>query len=259
MQSKLLTSVLCFSLSAFAAPVYFLVDQDQSPQYVIKPAEPNCQKVREYIPCQLSAQAEALAFALAETLGLGHLTPETYLAVIPFGNSEKLCSVQQYIPDMENLRELAQEWLEADFQDEELLKFIDPTSFEEQFLFILLLYDTDAHANNLYALRDHKEIYHLIKIDNGLSFPTKNRQLFNALYLLPQAKAPFSERIVQLIQTLPMEQLKELFDQYQMGNSYPAFEERVAILQELTKESEYSMRSIDLTFRLLEKQPHHHP
>jgi hypothetical protein len=253
MQSKLLVSFLSFSLSINAAPIYFLVDQDQTPQYVIKPAEPNCLKLREHIPCQRTAQAEALAFALANTLGLAHLTPETYLAVIPFGSSEKLCSVQQYIPNMENLRELAQEWLDADISDEELIQFIDPISFQEQFLFILLLYDTDAHANNIYAIRDDNGVYFLIKIDNGLSFPNKNRQLFNSLYLLPQSRSPFSERIVELIQTLPMEKLKEQFDHFEMQNSYPAFEERVAILQALTKENHYTMREIDLIFRKLEK------
>lgn len=243
MQKKLFVSALLFSITAFAAPVYFLVDQTQTPHYVIKPSDNGP-----------TANAEALAYALAETLGLPHLTPETSLALIPFGMTQKLCSVQRYIPDMENLCELAQEWLNAGLTDEELLPLIDHSSFEELYLFILLLYDTDAHANNICALKDSSGVYHLIKIDNGLSFPEKNRGLFNALYLLPHSKKKFSSALLHLIENLPMDLLEEKFIELGMENSFSAFVERTALLKKLAPS--HTMGQIDFIFYQEERPPH---
>ncbi|MBS0628800.1 MAG: hypothetical protein JSS30_01085 [Verrucomicrobia bacterium] len=247
--NKIFVSALLFSLPAFSAPVYFLIDQNQTPQYVIKPVEPKCPKMRDYISCRRTAQAEALAYALADTIGLSHLTPETHLAVIPFGSVEKLCSIQEYLHKIENLRDLAEEWLKAGLEDNELLGLIDPSNFEELFLFILLCYDTDAHANNIYARKNEAGIYHLIKLDNGLTFPDKNKQLFNALYLLPQARNKFSERMIEKIETLPMERLEENFAQFEMQDAFPAFKKRVEILKQF---KDHSMREIDIHFRKLE-------
>lgn len=243
MLKKLFVSLL-FSLSLTASPIYFWKDK------VIKPVEPDCINHRAYIPCSRTAQAEALAYAIAQILGLGHLTPETHLALIPIDGVEKLCSVQQYLPNIENLRDLAVEWLKADLSDATLLTLIDPTDFEDLFLLILLFYDTDAHANNIYARKDDSGIYHLIKLDNGLTFPDKNRQLFNALYLLPQARKKFSPQAIERIQTLPMEKLAEKFIEFEMQDAYGAFVERVENLKQLT---DYSMREIDIHFRKLER------
>lgn len=219
---------------------YFLLDQTQTPKFVIKPIDERARNTH-------SAQAEALSYAIANLLHLGHLTPETHLGIITHDNREKLCSIQIYLPNLENLRDLAENWLSQNISDDELAKLIDQSDFEDLFLLILLFYDTDAHANNIYARKDQSGIYHLIKFDNGLTFPDKNRRLFNSLYLLPNAKRKFSAPALERIQTLPMEKLIEQFIHFEMEDALSAFLQRVEILKKISKD--YSMREIDIHFR----------
>lgn len=224
MLNKIFVS-LCLLVKApeGSGPTYFFLDQDQIPRYVVKFEQES----------RPTAHAEALASSLAQLLGLGHLTPETHLTHI----QEKVCSVQPYLSDIESLRKLAEGWLEQGVTDEQLLSLIDQTDFENLFLLILLYYDTDAHSNNIFARKDSAGIYHLIKLDNGLTFPKQNRQLRHSLYLLPHARKKFSEQAIQRIETLPMDKIREQFIRFEMEEAIEAFEERVEILKKLKHHS----------------------
>lgn len=253
---------------------YFLLDDNQIPQFVIKPFDEDVLclnnpkhlgspynnlafRLRAHIPLYRTAQAEALASAFAEILGLEHLTPKVHLAVLKhsqfFDNEkravEKLCSIRPYLTGIENLRLLAEEWLQQNLSEEEILNLIDQTDFENLFLLIWLFYDTDAHAGNFFAKRDAAGVYHLIKLDNGLTFPDKNSDLFNALYLLPQAKRPLSKQAIERIQTLPFSALAMQFTVFEMEDALEAFLERVELLKALTSEKTYTLQEIDIQLR----------
>lgn len=238
-----------------AERTYFLLDQNRDPKYVIKPNDERIVQVKAHIPLFRTAQAEALSSAFASILGMNRLTPETHLAKISL-SEEKLCSVQVYVSDVQTLFQIANEWLKQNVSDEQLLTLIDQTDLEDLFLLIWLLYDTDAHARNIYAKKDASGIYHLIKFDNGLTFPDKNGGLFNALALLPQAKNQLSARIINQIQNLPVEKLTKQILFFEMEDALKAFLERVKTLQELVK-TPYSFREINSHLCRLEQQQLH--
>ncbi len=270
---------------------YFLLDKENKPQFVIKPfdedilclnnpkhfASPYNDKairVRDDIPLYRSAQAEALASAIAKTLGISNQTPATELAILSHDqffditehlsteasllyqtgkpDREKLCSVHPYLSDIKNLYELVEEWLEQNLAEETILTLIDQEDFEKLFLLIWLLYDTDAHAGNLYAQKDHNGVYHLLKLDNGLAFPDKNSHLLNALYFFPHSHRSLSKQSHLLIQNLPLDECISHFLFFEMEDALDAFLQRVAVLQELLAKNTYSLREIDTRLRSLE-------
>ena len=270
---------------------YFLLDQEGNTLYVVKPLDEDifclnnnkqfhspfnnrAYRVRKDIPLYRSVNAEVLSYALAKALGLDHLTPTTHLAVIhhkaffditdpiplssPFceqvgkADKEKFCSVQTYQQGAQTVYSLVEKWIEQGSTTDEILAALDSTNFEELILLIWLLFDTDAHAGNLYIKTDEVGKNFLFKIDNGLTFPDKNSHLVNALYFFPQAEYSFSQRLKKKIETLPIDTLKELFTLYEMESAQEAFLERVQVLQELVKDSKYSLREIDLRLHALE-------
>lgn len=267
---------------------YILSNQGGDPAFVLKPFDEDMLclhnskalaspfndpifRVRRSIPLYRSMQAEALAYCFAQKLQLTHLTPETHIGIITHpqffdisdhldegDNSlgapvrEKLCSVQKYERHMGNLHSLVKYWIRTGTTERQICEQINKEEFENLFLLIWLLYDTDAHAGNIYVTEDSLGTLTLVKFDNGLTFPEKNESLLNALYFFPQAKFPPSKRLSELIQTLPIESLVETIQEYEMENCVEAFLERVAVLQSLTRESARSLREIDLRMRSLE-------
>ena len=233
-------------------------------------------RVRDQIPLYRSAQAEALSYAIAKLLDLEDLTPRTHMAIITHEDfhdisdealvktslncyedlgkpvREKLCSIQTYIPHMRTLYSLVEEWLADNLPEKEILYQIEQENFENLFLLIWLLYDTDAHAGNLYVTEINKEKYRLLKIDNGLTFPEKNSHLLNALYFFPHAKIPPSKHLQKLVQNLPIEKMKEKICYFELDQALDAFEERVYVLQQLVKKGTLSLREIDMRLRALE-------
>lgn len=263
---------------------YFLFDSEGHPRYVIKPFDEDILclnnrkqfaspynnlafRARDAIPLYRCAQAEALSYAVASLLHLSHLTPSTHLAVVSHPqffdigdfleqetkiDREKFCSIQTYLSDIENLSTLVEEWLEKDTSEEEILSAIDQEDFENLILLIWLFYDNDAHAGNLYAKKDAKGVYHLLKIDNGLTFPNKNSHLVNALHFLPHANNPLSEKACHLIQNLPLEAITEKIALFEMEEALDAFYERVDALKKLTQEKKYPIRELDFKLKALE-------
>ena len=232
-------------------------------------------RVRVDIPLYRTAQAEALSYAIAKLLKLDRLIPATHLAIFThpsfydFGEKlkpadqanlyalvgapdrEKLCSVQKYVPDIEDLYHLVELWLEEGLSEQEILEQIPMDDFEDLVLLIWLLYDTDAHAGNLYVQKMKQGPYRLIKIDNGLTFPEKNSYLQNALYFFPHANRPLSARALHWLRNIPIEKITELIRFYELDKTLDAFYERVEILQKLADKSSYTMREIHVRMRAL--------
>jgi len=270
---------------------YFLFDENEIPRYVIKPfdeeilclnnrkhfASPynnRAFRVRDAIPLYRSAQAEVLASRFAKILELEHLIPPTHLAILStpsfydFGerlepkekenlysvglpDQEKLCSVQRYLPEVKNLYCLVEEWLENDLTDAQILDQVAQTNFEELVLLIWLLYDTDAHAGNLYVQKSKEGRYRLLKFDNGLTFPEQNCHLLNALYFFPHAAFPLSKKTMQRIQNLPFKKLIDEMSFFEMEGSIDAFCQRFEILQKLASNANYTIRDIDVRLKIL--------
>lgn len=251
---------------------YLLCDEKQTPRFVIKPfdedffclnnrkgfASPYLDlrfRVRENIPLYRAAQTEALTFEVASLLRFAHLTPKTHLMIITHENFhsilnkakyEKLCSVQEFIPNFKNLGDLLE-----NSSEEKFFENFDFEEIENLFIFIWCLYDTDAHAGNFYVTKDHQGKPHLWKIDNGLCFPTKNRQLLNILYFLPQAKEVLSRQGKERIKHLPVQKIINKMKYYELEDAILAFEKRIALLQSLA-EKNLSLREIDLHLRFIE-------
>ena len=143
-------------------------------------------------------------------------------------------------------------WLANKLSEETILTLVDQEDFENLFLLIWILYDTDAHAGNLYATRDENGIYHILKIDNGLTFPEKNCHLLNALYFFPQAKRPLSSQLCETIQHLPIKKIADKIFFFELEDALNAFYERVEVLQQVVRKKTYSLREIDLRLKALD-------
>lgn len=232
-------------------------------------------RVRAAIPLYTSAQTELLAARFAERLGLAHLIPPTSLAILSHPqfydvgdklsaeekvkfyvlvggpDREKLCSVQRYLPHLRSLYSLVQEWLAASLDEAHILAQIEQAHFEELTLLIWLLYDTDAHASNVYVQKSHDGTYRLFKFDNGLTFPEKNERLLNALAYLPHARRPLSAPLREKIAHLPIDLLVAEMSSLEMEHAIDAFLERCSLLQKLTSHPHLTIQEIDLRLQLM--------
>ena len=256
---------------------YILYDSEEVARYVIQPtdedllclhnkAKASCldnraMRTRLHIPPYYSAQTKSLSYDLATLLHLQAVTPPTFLAILshplffdcndilqtPIGETtrEKLCAVQSFWPDIDNLHDLAEKWLASGVTDESLLDLIYQESFEDLYLFIWLIYDTDAHAGNLFAQKGTDDRYLLCKLDNALSFPDHNTGLYNALFFLPNAHLLPSKRLKERLEGLCFEAINELFTFYERESAAKPFWQRVEKLKALLDDHTLNFRQID--------------
>lgn len=233
------------------------------PYHCASPFKDPLIRPKEDVPLYRSAQREALAYQVARLLGLAALTPETHLALLsdehffsiderkkPTKNKkEKLCSVQLFQEGLIPLPDLAREWIAEGKSEEELLPLIRQGEVERLCLLIWILYDVDAHGHNICAYGPPP--YRLMKIDNGLTFPEKNRSLLNGAALLPQAKLPLSEEGRERILHLPVKAIGEKIGLYECDEALGAYYERVKALQLLAQMETLSLQEIDQKLTLL--------
>ncbi|MDN3507199.1 MAG: hypothetical protein P0S96_08220 [Simkaniaceae bacterium] len=257
---------------------YFLKSASGVPKYVLKPIDEDVLclnnrkqfgspfntrafRVRDHIPLYRTAQAEALSYAISLLLGFEELTPPTHLAIISHeaffdiedrpGTKEKLCSAQSFLTDVENLLPFIQNCLKENYSEETILHLVDSENFENLCLLIWILFDTDAHAGNLYVKQNEDTSFTLLKIDNGLTFPDKNAQLLNALYYFPHAKLPLSERLRSLIANLPADEICKLIQLYELDEAIDAFLERIEVIQKLAQNPNITFRDVDVRLHAL--------
>jgi hypothetical protein len=239
-------------------------------------------RVRDDIPLYRSAQTDVFCWEVASLAGLEETTPRTVMGIINrdefydftlqinteekenfilqtgMPDTEKLCSIQEFIPDSQDWVGLLQEFYSEGLSDEEIASRFDQNDFERVCMLLWLSYDTDAHGGNFrtYIKRtdeNGKKIYGIKKIDNGLSFPEKNTQYTNILAWAPNALMPISAELKQKIDCIPVEQILNRMDRYELSDCKEAFKERIDILKELSQRKEITINEIDLRLSFLSR------
>jgi hypothetical protein len=274
---------------------YYIIDKRETARFVVKPVDEDIfclnnrkefgspfndseHRVRDGIPLYRSAQTDAFCWDVASLADLEGTTPRATMYILKddrfydfsiwmdkeeelirqtsLSDKEKLCSVQEFIPDSQDLIELLHEFYKQGLSDEEIASCFDQKEFEEVCMLLWLSYDNDAHASNFltYAKRideKGKKLYGIKKIDNGLSFPEKNTQYANILTWVPNAILPISPELKQKIAALPVDQILRKMDDYELSSCKGAFKERVEILKELAQREGITICEIDLRFSFL--------
>jgi hypothetical protein len=261
------------------ASTYFLHDAKEIIRFVVKPvdedmlclnnrkcyASPYNEKdfrVREGIPLYRSAQTNALAWEVAKLCGLASITLKTNLVIVKSDAfhsleqtdiQEKLCCVQEYIPETTKLFEIMHLGVQKGLTDREFIELIEIGDFEKALLFVWLTYDNDAHGANFLTYVKPNGKLGLKKIDNDLSFPEKNKHFINALAYLPHAERQLSNSLKDLIAGIPLEPILNAMRFYEMSACEEAFKERLATLQCLARRDDLTMADIDLRLSLLDR------
>ncbi len=254
---------------------YIFMDEAGNPVYVVKPLDEDAggihsdgfatpflmSPLRANMPLYLSAMREVLAYQIAQLIQVGDVVPKTSLSIftsdvfhdfsehvssdelkqyldrVGFADKEKLCSVQEYVPNSKNLFEVLHELQQAGLSDEEIGARFDQEDFENANLLLWTTYDTDGHQGNFLVYSKGtdaigNEILGLKKIDNGLAFPDKNQQLRNNLSYMPNAHRPLSDRAKEKIAAIDVDLLARQFEQMGLESAIPALRERVAAMKE---------------------------
>lgn len=267
---------------------YFLTDEGGNRRYIIKPldedagcihsegfASPfNMSPLRSNMPLYFSSMREVLAYNIAVSIGVGSVVPKTvfglfeseqfhdfadgvsvderkrFLEQCGFADKEKLCSVQDYVPNAKSLFEAIHELEMGGLTDEEIASRFDQTDFEDANLLLWTTYDTDGHMGNFLVYPKGtdeigNEILGLKKIDNSLAFPDKNSQLRNNLAYLPNARRELSEEAKAKIAAIDIDLLAEQFEQMGLESAIPALKERIPVLQRLAQEPGMTIKEIN--------------
>ncbi|MCI0381801.1 MAG: hypothetical protein L0207_01955 [Chlamydiae bacterium] len=255
---------------------YLFSDEKTIPRFIVKPTDeaisclnnpkhlgsPLSYRVLKKfstIPLYRSSLSEVLAHEVSKILELETLVPKTFLAILERKEfhdildhtqdnpiiKEKLCSVQEYIPNSICLNQLMKYHEKRKATKKEVLTFFDQSNFEDLMIFIWIIFDTDAHSSNIVAVERRPHFYQLYKFDNGHAFPERNEELRNILVNLPHAEFFLSQRTKEKILHIPVEKITDLFHFFGMGSSVEALLQRVCYLQYLVSVSNDSIRVIN--------------
>lgn len=270
---------------------YFLSDEEGEIRYVVKPIDEDIcclnnrkrfaspytdSTIRDNMTLYLSSMRETLAFETAKLIGVQNVVPRTTLAILDcevfydqldgvapserarYERSvtekpirEKLCSVQEYVPNSKVLSRGLQELQLAGLSDEEISLRIDTRDFEDANILLWCTYDTDGHMGNFLVYPKStdaigNEILGIKKIDNGLAFPEKNEQLRNNLRYLPNAENNLSAEGRAKIAAIPIEAFVSRLEQFGLESSVDALRERLILLKEIVLENpDLSIKEID--------------
>lgn len=270
---------------------YFLSDENGNVRYVVKPIDEDIcalnnrkgfstpyteSTIRENMPLYLSSMREAMAYETARLIGVTNVAPRTTLAILeseafydqldgidPSEREryermaasepvrEKLCSVQEFVPNSKLLIEGLHSLQMAGLSDEEIAARIDTRDFEDANILLWCTYDTDGHMGNFLVYPKStdaigNEILGIKKIDNGLAFPEKNEELRNNLRYLPNAKQPLTAEGQAKIAAIPIEALLDRLEQFGLEGSAEALKERLLFLKKLVAENpEITIKEID--------------
>lgn len=275
---------------------YFLTGTNGTVRYVIKPVDEDAlclnnrkeggspfndlkHRVREHIPLYRSAQTDAFCYELARLAKIEGITPkavlgivrseefyditqwleesEEFIALTGRPDKEKLCSIQEFIPETRDLSALLKELYSQGFSNEEIGMMFDREEIEQVFLLIWLIYDNDAHKGNFLTYvkqNDGKIVYGIKKIDNSLSIPEKNTHYSNILSWIPASLFPVSDELKDKIAHLPVKEILERMDEYGLSACKEAMVERIELLQTLAQNEEVTLGEIDVRMSFLSKE-----
>jgi len=266
-----------------AGAAYILYDQDDKPQFIIKPTDENIfclhnpkhfaspflePRVKPHIPLYRAAQTDALCYEIAALCHLEHITPKTVLSLLSHPSfssiykepieEEKLCSIQMYLKGTLPLRKVLEDFFAHNLSEEDLLERFDQKDFEDIQLFLWLTFDNDAHTDNFRVYIKWKDpqglpIYGIQKIDNSLAFPEQNTKFSNALMYFPNALLPISSNTRNKIYSLPLQAIKQVIRKFGLNSSVSAFEQRVETLQKLIEKKDLTYYECSLRLSLLDR------
>ncbi|NDD58431.1 MAG: hypothetical protein EBZ47_04155, partial [Chlamydiae bacterium] len=278
-----------------AGCAYILKDQQGSPKYIIKPVDEdilclnNCKlhgnpfldkHFLTNIPQYRSVISDILSYKVALLLGLDQITPKTNLQIlsstkfhdvsgvlsedhfsikdmIGCGDTEKLCSVQEFVPNSVSACDKIYEWMMNGETEETIYQKIRRQDLEDINLLLWITFDGDANGGNflLQPCEDHEHpesLYRLIKIDNNMTFPEKNTDFCNFLLALDQNREGLSsylrEKIFSIDYLLIAQQMISLDFSC---DSISACLERIHIIRELATRETISMYEINLRMLFL--------
>jgi hypothetical protein len=277
---------------------YFLLDDEGRPTYIVKPLDEDAgcihnngyaspfimSPLRSNMPLYLSSMREVLAYQIATSLGVGSVVPKTVFGLLEseqfhsFSNGidfrerdrfleicgpadrEKLCSVQEFVPNAKSLFEGLQDLQMAGLSDDEIAARFDQADFEDANILLWTTYDTDGHMGNFLVYPKGideigNEILGLKKVDNGLAFPDENKQLRNNLSYLPNARRELSPEAKAKIARMDIETLSRQFEQMGLDSAIPALRERIPYLQQLAQEPGITIKEINKSMSNIGKKP----
>lgn len=230
--------------------------------------------LRQNMPLYRSSMREVLAYEIAKLIGVGSIVPKTvfailesekfhdlndevsvdemkrFLEIVGDVDKEKLCSVQEYVQNSKSLFEAIHDLEAAGLNDEEIANRFDQVDFEDANILLWTTYDTDGHMGNFLVYPKGfdsigNEILGLKKIDNGLAFPEKNKQLRNNLSYLPNAKRELSDAAKAKIAAIDVDSLAAQFENLGLDSAVPALKERIAKLQELAQQPNITIKELN--------------
>jgi hypothetical protein len=243
------------------------------------------QRVRKGIPLYTTVQTEVLAYKVAEQLNFTNITPKTdmiiltnnnfhditdntqemkgenkeqFLAWIGQPDREKFCSVQEFIPDSEELfdfmqgieKKLVENDLTEDQQYDLLEKALDQKDVEDCVLFNCIIGETDGNLGNfrVYLKSEENGIkkYGIKKIDNALSFSEGNTEFSNCFSVLPHMQQRLSVEGKLRLLNLPTENIIQSMKEYgKSEKAIQAFRERIILLKQLAGKENITLSEID--------------
>lgn len=268
---------------------YILTDSEGTPRFVVKPIdeEAGClhnpkglaapfdsNPMRRYLPLYLSSFRDAAVWEIANAIGTGSVTPKTTLAVLQSdsffdfseqvaqhelarwieqtgpASREKLCSIQEFIPDAQSLFTSLIELQRMDLSDEEIAKRFDSRDFEDANILLWTTYDLDGHSGNFLCYPKEfdslgNEILGIKKIDNGMAFPDRNKEFRNHLKYLPNAHLPLSEEGREKILAIDVEALSATLEKKHLDSAIPALRKRIEELKQIASEPGITIKQIN--------------
>jgi hypothetical protein len=224
----------------------------------------------------LAAFREIAVYNTAKWIGVDSISPPTALAILKsdrfhdimdgsmgpeFGpaNKEKLCSLQQFVPNSETLFETLQDLQQRGLSDDEINARFDQNDFENCNLLLWVTGDTDGHGGNFLTYPKGKDefgqtIFGLKKIDSGLAFPDTYGSFYNILAQLPNAKQTLSEEGRQKILDLNPEGVAAILRENGLESSIPAARERIDFLKNLITDSSLTIKAMNRTLHVNQAQ-----
>lgn len=268
---------------------YFLTDEKGIKRFVVKPIDEDggclnnhkgsatpfeMSPFRDHMPLYRSSLREGLTYQIAASIRVTNVAPRTVLAIMQsdsfydfsdgvslkeisnFEEScgkatrEKLCSVQEFIPNSKTLFEALHDLQMAGLSDAEIAARFDQSDFEDANILLWTTFDTDGHSGNFLVYQKRideigNEILGLKKIDNGMSFPEKNKQLRNHLAHLPNAKIPLSEQAKAKIAALDIDRLSDQMRAFGLESAIPALQQRIPLLKEYAARPGITIKEIN--------------
>jgi len=228
-------------------------------------ASPFAYSLMADMPLYRSCFREVAAFQMAEQVGVSTIIPRTAFAILyreefydvsqqispkelgrfgelmGQGDKEKLCSVQEFVQESKTLFEALQDLQQHGLSDGDIERLFDQTDFEDANILLWMTGDPDGHSNNFLVTPKRTDaighqMFGLRKIDNGFAFPKQNGDLYNSVATLPNARHALSQKAIEKIQEIDLDDLADTLIRHGLESSIDAMRERIKTLQRITIE-----------------------